>query len=538
MVQTLDCSLKALQIPGLVSYTPLFGTKKADGHGLTTAEINRNIMMPFMKQRPISGIPTAEGLDPPLGVIDTDTIATPIEYDANFAVNQGVKLQLADPTYEGQVVRVVASFSSGAPAEITLGITGNPEKVLLNKEEVILLFAVNRKWQNFDDNLSKSIMPLNPVCAYDMADIATDETPFLTLPAPIIKKAEANIYENSEQPLKTNTLYHISITSKWTGDALPYLMVFRSDWKDVPLSADIDGTQDFYVTIPSEGTFYFGIWMHGSAGYQVQSADSVTIEKLTIAASKAATVIDGAGNMQHSLLAGVFERIKDNDVGSAIYFKRGNMQREPIPYMGFGKKWTHSRWVKINTQQEKNAWKHIWDYGDLDNCYFEVKADGTINRYIYMVTYKDTNIFTKVTIPLEKFSTDKWMHVVVMTDLQATYCRKVVYINCQKVADVKVDKDFTGITPTNSGCFDMAGTPNKKHTRGALATLLFFDRFLTEAEVQWLASNPYYPAKRYSLAEYKADENRKLLEMLQQQSAHFVPKSAFELAGSTLSINM
>jgi hypothetical protein len=156
MAQTLDCSLKSLQIPGLVSYTPTFGTKKVDGHGLTTAEINRNIMMPFMKQRPISGVPTAEGLDPPIGVIDTDTIATPIEYDANFAVNQGVKLQLANPAYEGQTIKVVASFSSGTPAEIKLGVTGNPEKVLLNKEEMLLFFAVNGKWQQFTITLSSA----------------------------------------------------------------------------------------------------------------------------------------------------------------------------------------------------------------------------------------------------------------------------------------------------------------------------------------------------------------------------------------------
>jgi hypothetical protein len=148
-LQTLDYSLTALKVPGLASYTPPFGTKKTDGSGLTTAEINRNIMMPFMKQRSISGTPAVTDSDPPMGVIGTDSIATPIEFDANFAVAAGVRLQLADPSYEGQVIRVVASFESGVPAVITLGVAGSPEVINIQGKDVLLLVAVGGKWQRF-----------------------------------------------------------------------------------------------------------------------------------------------------------------------------------------------------------------------------------------------------------------------------------------------------------------------------------------------------------------------------------------------------
>jgi hypothetical protein len=148
-LQTLDYSLTALKVPGLASYTPPFGTKKPDGSGLTTTEINRNIMMPFLKQRSIAGAPVLADTDPPMGVISTDSIATPIEFDANFAVAAGVHLQLADPSYEGQVIRIVAAFESGVPAVITLGVAGSPDVVNIHGKDILLLFAASGKWKRF-----------------------------------------------------------------------------------------------------------------------------------------------------------------------------------------------------------------------------------------------------------------------------------------------------------------------------------------------------------------------------------------------------
>ena len=380
-------------------------------------------------------------------------------------------------------------------------------------------------------------MPLNPVCAYDMADIALDETPLFTLPAPIVQKKEAKIYGNSAMPLKTNTRYHISITSKWTGDARPYLMVFRSEGKESPWGADINGTQEFYVEIPSSGVFYLGVWMHGSESYKVQPADSVTIEKLTITEVKAATVIDSSGNMQQSILTGTFEKTEDASVGSVIHFKGGCAQSTPIPCMDIGKQWSHSRWVKINTTQPKNSFNHIWDYSKFDCGYFLTDEDGNIQSF-YVTTSLRYVPYVSFSISPEKLPKNEWLNIVTMTDMQATYCRKIVYINKEKVIDRIIKEKFSKELQNYGVNYDMAESPYVKTVKGALANLLFFDRLLTEAEVQWLGSNSYYPVKRYSLAEYKADKNRALLETLQQELKTLVPKSAFNLTGSTLSMQL
>jgi hypothetical protein len=160
-IQVLDYSLSNFKVPGLAQYTPPFGTKKADGLGLTTTEIARNEMMPFMKQRPISGNPAITGNDPPTGVISEDSLAKPIEFDANFAVAAGVHLQLSDPLYEGQEIRVVASFNSGSPATIVLGETGTPDKLTLNANSSYLIIAINGKWKDYITTIP--LAPLNSV---------------------------------------------------------------------------------------------------------------------------------------------------------------------------------------------------------------------------------------------------------------------------------------------------------------------------------------------------------------------------------------
>jgi hypothetical protein len=148
-VQVLDYSLTNFKVPGLSQYTPPFGTKKADGAGLTTTEITRNEMMPFLKQRSINGASLIAGNDPSMGVITQDSIAQPIEFDATFAVGEGVTLQLADPSYEGQKIVVVASFSEGVPATVILGVAGTPEELELAADAAYMFLAVNGKWKTF-----------------------------------------------------------------------------------------------------------------------------------------------------------------------------------------------------------------------------------------------------------------------------------------------------------------------------------------------------------------------------------------------------
>ena len=169
----IDCSLKKLMIPGLSHYTPPngIGFKKENGLGLSTFEITRNEMMPFMKQRPISGNPNEPDIDPPMGVIIEDSFVHPIDYNATFAVAPDITLKLADPSYEGQLIWVVASFVSGNPAIIILGESEDPpaETVSLQNGQALLLYAVNNKWSVKSDHVPLGLTASNPKEIYPTA---------------------------------------------------------------------------------------------------------------------------------------------------------------------------------------------------------------------------------------------------------------------------------------------------------------------------------------------------------------------------------
>ena len=76
----LDLSLKDLKIPGITGYTPEFGTKKPDGESLTTAEVNKNIMLPFESQRAI----VVEGSEQVYKIKNVDNYVEKIFYTTDF----------------------------------------------------------------------------------------------------------------------------------------------------------------------------------------------------------------------------------------------------------------------------------------------------------------------------------------------------------------------------------------------------------------------------------------------------------------------
>ena len=507
MAQTLDCSLKSLQIPGLVSYTPTFGTKKVDGHGLTTAEINRNIMMPFMKQRPISGVPTAEGLDPPIGVIDTDTIATPIEYDANFAVNSGVKLQLADPAYEGQVVRVVASFSSGIPAEIILGVTGNPEKVLLNKEEILLLFAVNKKWQQSIINTLKPSMPLNPVCAYDMADVQT-------------KSIFQHGYFESTGKYKAKILcdlsaykgktIHLTVSGYRKGDGgYPVIAIKESQiwikYSYQDFDSLVEKTMSYTITLPLDvKNLYCALYHYPND----KMSNTIVMTRCSIETVDGNLLIDSSGHGSHATITGDAIKGYDNTVGMALAFKTGRLENAASNFIGVGKKWTHSRWIKIDgNAQKKIAAANLWRYEPYDYAIMDMASNNGVVSDVSFLCYKNEQALHRFNIKKTQLLDNQWHNLIVMTDLQESYCWRVFYLDGQKIGEKRIEANFK----------DFAHTVRQiemQDVRGSLANLLFFDRLLTEAEVQWLSHSPYYPVKQPLLQEFLESIDSKVNDLL------------------------
>jgi hypothetical protein len=163
-VQILDYSLASLKVPGLEQYEPPFGTKKADGQGLTTAEINRNILLPFLKQRSIAEAPLVPGNDPLTGVITQDSFARPIEFNAAFAVGPGITLRLDFPSFEGQVLTITGSFTEADAVSTVIPVPdGTSGKFEVHSGETITLTAVNGEWSQSIARLAARLASLESV---------------------------------------------------------------------------------------------------------------------------------------------------------------------------------------------------------------------------------------------------------------------------------------------------------------------------------------------------------------------------------------
>ena len=97
---TIDLTLDSFKVPAIENYTPPFGTKivKTDANkgGLSTVEVNSNIMMPFANMRP--------------KVLTENSSTTEIEYDAKLCFSSsllaGATLELDYGAYEGCRVQV------------------------------------------------------------------------------------------------------------------------------------------------------------------------------------------------------------------------------------------------------------------------------------------------------------------------------------------------------------------------------------------------------------------------------------------------
>lgn len=379
--------------------------------------------------------------------------------------------------------------------------------------------AVNKKY--VDDRLAahqiilESRMPLNPVCTYDMADIQNEGNKIYTLPMSLTVNntpeiiSGKTIYSANDE----GSYYHIHSEMSFTGNAKPIVIVYRTDWKEGTeiLWQYCNGTQDFTIFIPKQNfSFGIGVWMHGWGGYQVQPGDSVTAYKFTVTKLTDRVLIDSSGNSNHATVSGGVIQKGDDMVGISLDCTKGFIKRKPLDCIGVGKKWSHSRWIKINEHtQDKTVNIRPWIYGQYDYAIMDIAGNNGVVSDISLLCYKDDQNLHTFYIGKAQIIDNQWHNLIVMTDLQKTYCRRIFYLDGKKIGEKRVEANFENFPPTNE-CSEMASLT------GSLANQLFFDRFLTESEILWLSRNSYYPAKRYSLAEYKADENRKILETLKK----------------------
>ena len=124
---TLDLTLAQLRLAGLTNFTPEFGTKEADGLGVSTENVCKDIMLPFTFQRPVLVNETS----------DTGNI------EANRTLvltNSNIILTLGRVTFAGCKIVVQADFTSGSAEVKYLTAANTYETVTLaagNSVEIV-----------------------------------------------------------------------------------------------------------------------------------------------------------------------------------------------------------------------------------------------------------------------------------------------------------------------------------------------------------------------------------------------------------------
>jgi hypothetical protein len=99
---TLDCTLNSLMIPALSGFIPNFGAKKQSG-GLSTSEVNNNVLMPFNRQRPY--------------VVNEAATTTEIQADSRFVFTiPNITLALGSAAFAGCICTII----NGAAGNVTV----------------------------------------------------------------------------------------------------------------------------------------------------------------------------------------------------------------------------------------------------------------------------------------------------------------------------------------------------------------------------------------------------------------------------------
>lgn len=204
--------------------------------------------------------------------------------------------------------------------------------------------------------------------------------------------------------------------------------------------------------------------------------------------------------------------IVQSEVGTALVFGGyGGLSRKKQNFIAVGKQWTHSRWIRIDVDQvlsrqpsqEEEDKAYVWNYGVIDNATLEVDDDGDYPPreygYISINGIGKQQKYTRYS-NIEEFIHNKWYHLVVMTDLQPTYCEKTIFINGVKYSKHIETGEF------NSTSISDEWTEYSDVENGFIANLIFFDRLLTDFEVLWLYKNPVYPIKNYTFADAKLNK--------------------------------
>ena len=118
---TIDTTLDFFKIPGIDTFTHLFGTKKPNGKGLTTEEVANNIAAGFMRQRPfvVTETSNTQRIDAnSIFLITANDPASPIVLTLDAAAFIGCEISVINKSDVGHSLN--ATYSGSTLGTVTL----------------------------------------------------------------------------------------------------------------------------------------------------------------------------------------------------------------------------------------------------------------------------------------------------------------------------------------------------------------------------------------------------------------------------------
>ena len=129
---TINLKLDDIMIPALADFTPIFGTKKSSG-GLSTAEVNHNVLAAFTRMRPAA--------------VSENSTTTTIEFDALLAIaTSGITIQLNSAAYIGCRVRVIAAEAGNVEYTANGGLSAVTRTASIAKGTVATFIWAGTYW--------------------------------------------------------------------------------------------------------------------------------------------------------------------------------------------------------------------------------------------------------------------------------------------------------------------------------------------------------------------------------------------------------
>lgn len=128
----IDLTLNSLLVPDILGYDPPFGSKitttPENKGGLSTRQVNDNILLPFAKQRAV--------------IVEQSDTTSNVEYDAKIILKgETTELTIGKASYEGCHISVTSVVDN---ASITIN---DNENIVVGKGICKDFFYVNNKWE-------------------------------------------------------------------------------------------------------------------------------------------------------------------------------------------------------------------------------------------------------------------------------------------------------------------------------------------------------------------------------------------------------